>query len=216
MIRFVHDVAAWDGALPGALVTPIPSGGHRRELLQRMVAKAFDRTLDEVVIEHREGRRPTLSVPTAAGLFLSCASRAGVAALAVAWSPIGVDVEIVDPLGTIPWNVLHPAEGAVLRALASDSRDRAFARLWSLKEAYLKAQGLGLRREPSSFEIRVLDGQCAAVNDPDTGDGVAVASTVWLDTPHGRAAASVVILNSQRSGTPRSSRDRSFQGRRRE
>ncbi|MFE2310760.1 4'-phosphopantetheinyl transferase family protein [Streptomyces sp. NPDC059411] len=69
-----------------------------------------------------------------------------VAYLAFARVPVGVDVEAVpgadavaDVVGT-----LHPAETAELTALAEPDRPRALARVWSRKEACLKAIGTGL------------------------------------------------------------------------
>ena len=63
------------------------------------------------------------------------------------------------------WNVLHEFEKAALAELPQERQSEAFLRLWTAKEAYLKALGVGLRREPSEICIRpraegfhVLDG----------------------------------------------------------
>ncbi len=103
------------------------------------------------------------------------------AAFAVGRSPLGVDIEAVEPGRELPWNVLHPDEGAWLAGLDAGDRDRSFALLWAVKEAYLKALGTGLAREPSSFPA--LPGEAAgttSILDPErAGQGVSV-STAWF------------------------------------
>lgn len=73
--------------------------------------------------------------------------------VAVADVPVGVDVERLpeDPLAL--GGLLHPDEGAEIRAAANGTLDggRAsvrFIRAWSRTEAYLKGLGIGLGRDP--------------------------------------------------------------------
>jgi 4'-phosphopantetheinyl transferase len=86
------------------------------------------------------------------GWRISSASRDNVALFGLAREKIGVDVEL--PSSAEPaWNVLHEMEKSALRMLAGELREEEFLRLWTAKEAYLKALGLGLRREPSEICI---------------------------------------------------------------
>ncbi|WP_308363455.1 4'-phosphopantetheinyl transferase superfamily protein [Streptomyces sp. ISL-86] len=86
--------------------------------------------------------------PAVAGgaLHFSLSHSNDVAYLAFAGVPVGVDVEgipgaaVVDDVLTS----LHPAETAELTALPEPERRAALARVWSRKEAYLKATGTGL------------------------------------------------------------------------
>jgi 4'-phosphopantetheinyl transferase len=95
---------------------------------------------------------------------ISSASRDDIVLFGLAREKIGVDVEL--PSSAEPaWNVLHEKEKAALLALPGELRAEEFLRLWTAKEAYLKALGLGLRREPSEICIvaqadafRILDG----------------------------------------------------------
>jgi 4'-phosphopantetheinyl transferase len=103
-------------------------------------------------------------------------------------------VECVEPDADIPWNVLHPAEAATLRSHDASARARAFARLWSLKEAYLKALGTGLLREPSSFVVRFVEEARATIDDPSASRGVVAAETVWRSAGGMTAAISAVLL----------------------
>jgi 4'-phosphopantetheinyl transferase len=69
------------------------------------------------------------------------------ALIAVGAAPIGVDVEQVRDMPDL-WEVarhaLRPDEVAALRALPSPRLAEAFTSVWTRKEAYLKARGLGI------------------------------------------------------------------------
>jgi len=91
--------------------------------------------------------RPSLAPPfDRTGLHFNLAHTHGVVAMAVCRNAaVGVDVE---RLGRAPLAVAEryfsTVEAAQLRALPSESQPRHFLRLWTLKEAYLKAVGAGL------------------------------------------------------------------------
>ncbi|MGW7098981.1 4'-phosphopantetheinyl transferase family protein [Streptomyces sp. NPDC054838] len=118
------------------------------------------------------------------GVHFSLSHTAGLAYLAFAAVPVGVDVEgtpgtavVTDVLST-----LHPAETAELTALAEADRPVALGRLWARKEAILKATGAGLAR---------------GVAEPYVGSGPAPAQMPdWtlrdLTAPSGYAAAAAV------------------------
>jgi len=69
-----------------------------------------------------------------------------VAYFAFAEVPVGVDVEGIPSAAEVADVLagLHPAETAELTALPEPDRRTALARVWSRKEAYLKATGTGL------------------------------------------------------------------------
>jgi len=91
--------------------------------------------------------RPSLAPPfDRTGLHFNIAHTEGVVAMAVCQHPqVGVDVEKLDraPLAVAD-RYFSAAEAAELRALPSHAQPRRFTRLWTLKEAYLKAVGTGL------------------------------------------------------------------------
>jgi 4'-phosphopantetheinyl transferase len=69
---------------------------------------------------------------------------------------VGVDVEAVRErphLRRLAETRLAPAEAQEILLLEGEERRRAFYRAWTRKEAYLKACGLGLRAELSSFVV---------------------------------------------------------------
>ena len=159
------DVAAGlrRGWFDGVAFAVGPTG--RRVLLRRLAADHLSVPEAAVTVEHVPGRAPRLVAPAEVGLHLSCSSRGPVAAAAVARSPVGIDVELLTGPAEPPWNVLHGEERAHLRACPPHARAFEVLRLWSVKEAYLKALGVGLAREPASVAVRLGDGAGALVRD---------------------------------------------------
>ena len=192
MVQWLAALPDWDRTLPAVLVAAGVSNDQHRALLKALAARALGVEPTRVEIEHRTQAAPVLVQPASTGLFLSSGSRGDWAAVAAGRAPIGVDVEAVDPAGEIPWNVLHPAEAEVLNALKGEARARAFARLWSVKEAYVKALRAGIR-EAESFAVRFRDAETAAIRDPLAEAVIVEARTRWYDAP--KAAVSVVLLD---------------------
>lgn len=100
----------------------------------------------EITLERAPGGKPFLAHPP--GFWFSTASRDGL--LLVAGSergPVGADIETLDRCRAA-WpeavRLFAPAERAALAALPEARRPLAFARLWTAKEAVLKARGIGL------------------------------------------------------------------------
>ena len=194
MISWIESLSGWDGGLPTTLIGTGLTPDERRACPQALAAGALNLDLDMVRVEQAEGRPPVVAQPAGSGLFLSSTRRGPFTATAVAASRVGVDVEIVDPGGEVPWNVLHPDEAALLRQQDGDGRALAFARLWSLKEAYLKALGIGLFREPSGFAVGFVDAENASFDDLLASPGVLEAKTTWRTLEGIVAAISAVVL----------------------
>lgn len=197
---WIEDLDGWDGAMPAAMVLTDLCRDSRHALLRRMASRALGRPLETVAILHRVGRAPRVAVPgtsepDASGPGLSLASRGRLSAAAIAPGPVGIDVELLDRAGEVPWAVLHPDERADLEALAHEPRAAAFARLWSLKEAYLKALHWGLARDPAGFAVRFLDESVARIDDPDGARAVSEATTVWRGSDRHADALSVAAIS---------------------
>ncbi|NNM74608.1 4'-phosphopantetheinyl transferase family protein [Enterovirga aerilata] len=169
----------WAGEWP-AVVVAAAGRDERRTLLRALAARMLDLSPNEVSISHGEGRAPRLTRPAGTRLYLSCAGRAGLAAMAVGRAPIGVDVEAVEPEAEPAWNVLHAEEQAFLCRLAPGERGGAFARLWACKEAYLKALGTGLAREPSSFAVLPGPDGSVCVRDAHAPAAGIALSAAWV------------------------------------
>ena len=91
------------------------------------------------------------------GLFFSLSHSGRLAACAVADRPLGLDLQKPEPYReALARRFFAPEEQAYL--LASANRDRDFCRIWTMKEAWIKAVGTGLRTPLSSFSV-VGDGR---------------------------------------------------------
>jgi 4'-phosphopantetheinyl transferase len=89
--------------------------------------------------------------PSAAGcpVRFSLSHTEGLAALALAETAVGIDVERLPDPGTVrdTSRALHPREQAELATLSEAARPATFARCWTRKEAYLKGVGTGITDE---------------------------------------------------------------------
>lgn len=90
--------------------------------------------------------------------------------------PLGVDVERMKrrtDVEGISRRFFHPAEQALIDAETSDEDRRvAFFRCWTIKEAYVKSLGVGLRCSLSSFDV-------SAVMQQPEGCSFEVGDRLW-------------------------------------
>jgi 4'-phosphopantetheinyl transferase len=114
-------------------------------------------------------------VADGAGLQFNLSHTRGLVACAVSWQvELGVDVENLDrraPL-ELAGTYFAPAEQAWLRGLPTAARPRGFFQLWTLKEAYIKATGLGLAQPLEAFAFG-FDPLHVTFADPALGDPAA-------------------------------------------
>lgn len=131
-----------------------------RLLLKHLVAAVSDTTAEAVCLAYESGGRPyavrpggyrvEISLSHTGDLLVAGVSRRG---------RIGVDVEAAgrpmryDDVGP---RLCAPAERAALAGLAEPERERALLRLWTLKEAYTKALGRGMRLAFAEFEFEAM------------------------------------------------------------
>ena len=103
--------------------------------------------------------KPEIVAPaTATPLRFSLSHTRGLVACLVARAEVGVDVEFLGrPLAVMPLarRFLSAAEAGDLRACPRPDRPRRFLEVWTLKEAYLKARGLGLAGGLDALSVRV-------------------------------------------------------------
>lgn len=140
----------------------------RRALLRRLVAARLAVSPEDVVIGHDETGQPRIEAPAPSGLHVSVSARGPLAALAVSPLPVGVDLEpLAEPQEPV-WDVLHARErGGVENAWRQRAEDTPFLAIWTAKEAYLKALGLGLKREPSRLHVIYESEDLFLVHDPE-------------------------------------------------
>ena len=173
-------------------------GPARRD---RLAAHALARTMlaeraqchpSEVALrKSRLGRPVFVPPPGAAGASVSIGARRGLVVCAVAnGGLVGADVECLDSVGADPIavaaQVCSATELCRLLSLPARERRRWFLRLWTLKEAVLKATGRGLTVPPESVTV-----------DPELRFGPALSDdparwrlvTAWPTPRHATAVA---------------------------
>ena len=125
--------------------------GH---LLLRYLLRAAGVT-DAPQIELGPYGKPHLRPPVPLEFNVSHAGQWVVCALAP--TAVGIDIERVRAIDLrIAERYFQPGEYAALLARAPEQRPAYFFRLWTAKEAYVKALGLGLRRDFASFGVAPL------------------------------------------------------------
>ncbi len=128
--------------------------GRRQQLLTRgMLREVLSRYAEDIApgdwrFMRNSSGRPSLAPPfDATGLHFNAAHASGLVTLAVGRMPLlGVDVESAERLVSlsIARRYFSTREVESLLALPPEQQPRRFLRLWTLKEAYLKAVGVGI------------------------------------------------------------------------
>lgn len=125
----------------------------RAALAHGLIARRAGCAESDVVLDHDAKGAPRIVAP-ACDLHLSLAGRDDIVAAAIAEDRIGVDVETLAGSFETPRNILHPGELVALEAADAGAHEMLL-RIWTAKEAYVKALGEGFAREPSGIEIRL-------------------------------------------------------------
>ncbi|MCQ0029901.1 4'-phosphopantetheinyl transferase family protein [Burkholderia glumae] len=100
--------------------------------------------------------------------------------------PIGFDLEAPDGAAyeRLAWRLYAFEAAALAKCSGTSCNPRAFARLWTAKEAYLKATGEGLRRRLDSFRLHVgADARAFALLDDGTARSVRACRFLVLNEP---------------------------------
>lgn len=136
----------------------------------------------DATIEYRQHGQPF--VPTCHGLEISISHTGTSIALAVSWGTAnGVDIEYVDQeidILSIARNFFEADELSDMEALSQSERKVSFFFSWTIKEAALKAVGMGLLY-PLSYV------QAPIITEPVTSFGVALEKGLRLPRQTGRA-----------------------------
>jgi 4'-phosphopantetheinyl transferase len=142
-----------------------PEKEEFRRAVRGRLADYLGVTAGAVEVTYGSHGQPRLA--NAGGLTFSASHSGRVGLLAVTRGrEIGVDVERVEParaLGPIADHHFAVDEAAELRALPDDRRIERFFELWTGKEAYAKALGVGFAmplarlRAPGGWSLHALD-----------------------------------------------------------
>ncbi|WP_066718803.1 MULTISPECIES: 4'-phosphopantetheinyl transferase superfamily protein [Hyphomicrobiales] len=186
--------AAWLVSTPARPATLPERSALRRGMAARILARQLGLPPEAIAISREPRGRPLVAQPRGSGLHLSLATRAGMVAVALAHNPVGVDVEAVDEAAAPPLGVLHADEMSWLSGQPPERHALAFARLWSAKEAYVKALGTGFSRPPESFAVRLsTEGRITVWDGPRAVAASGVSRTIENGGQEILAAAMVVL-----------------------
>lgn len=139
--------------------------------------------------------RPELSSAGRAPLRFNLSHTEGLVACVVTGSaPCGVDVESFAQVDyrKLPARVMATSESDALMALGEECRRDRMLEIWTLKEAYVKARGLGLSRALHELVFSNL----GAAPHCDVGPGLhdcGAAWRFWSGRPTSRHRAAVAI-----------------------
>jgi len=135
-------------------------------------------------------RRPEVISPALPDLSFNLANTSGLAAgLFASGHEVGVDVELVAPIAAaeIAARFFSLREAAEVAALEEAARLSRFYELWTLREAYLKARGVGLTLPLEQLAFQpTASGEADAQFGPAIGDDPArwQFGLVWLTERH--------------------------------
>ena len=122
-----------------------------RVFLRKLLAENYRLSPAEIVFSKNEYGKPFL--PSQPDLHFNISHSGGYIAYTFSDSPVGIDVEIergMEP-ETLA-NFLHPRENDFLFNSAGADKQEMF-RIWTLKESYIKAIGMGMYKELTSFSV---------------------------------------------------------------
>lgn len=148
----------------------VPGAGHEaaKAMSLRLLADALLeekglRLGPEPLAHTREGM-PFL--PGHAGIHISLAHCEGLAACAVADTPVGIDAERLRPHS--PFAARHAMGNEELDAIRNArDPDLEFFRRWTLKESCLKAMGTGLGYPIRELEFVCVNNMALCINKPE-------------------------------------------------
>jgi 4'-phosphopantetheinyl transferase len=128
-----------------------------RAVLRHLLGCYLGRPAAAVRLLYGAHDKPYLSAEDGAFVHFNLAHSGALALVALTHRrAVGIDVErvraelVTDRLAAA---IMTRGEIARFRALPQDKREAAFFSIWTRKEAYLKAQGVGLSQDPGSIDI---------------------------------------------------------------
>ncbi|KEO85183.1 4'-phosphopantetheinyl transferase family protein [Tumebacillus flagellatus] len=127
-----------------------------RALLKTQIGSRLGRDPESVHFVKNDYGKLFLADAAAPAFHFNLTHSGSVIACAFAPMTVGVDVEYAgnDHLSVMP-TVFTAEEQAYVHSREPDERLQAFYRIWTRKEAYVKAVGMGLSISPDSFGVPI-------------------------------------------------------------
>jgi 4'-phosphopantetheinyl transferase len=129
-----------------------------RLALRNILAKFYLKVdPSSLIFGYSQRGKPHLISPAISDLKFNVSHSENRALIAVTWgNEVGVDIELAKPLEDlrdISQRFFSKSESMVLTSLTGDEQIRTFYRIWTRKEAVLKATGDGLTKPLNSFTV---------------------------------------------------------------
>jgi 4'-phosphopantetheinyl transferase len=144
-----------------------------RASLRGILARYVNEAPDAMSFRANAYGKPTLgAASTKLCVHFNLSHSENLAVVAIASAPIGIDVEYVarrTNWRSLVSRVFSERELAIFAAAETDKQRRLFYQLWTRKEAYVKACGLGMSLPLQSFAVGIEDGAISYLT-PDRGD----------------------------------------------
>lgn len=130
----------------------------------------------KILIAEEERGKPVLARWSSdPGIHFNLSHSSDAAVIAISrLAPIGVDIELVRPIGdwkAVARRTFSPRENADLFGLPEALRMQAFYRCWTRKEAIIKATGEGMSARLDSFDVSCVPGDLPKVLADNSEDG---------------------------------------------
>lgn len=168
-----------------------------RGLLRQKLADELRATPEDISIAYSTTGKPSLEAPGDGSDLRFCVSHAdelGLIGLGRSHA-IGVDIERRDeriPIDRLANRFFTPLEAAFLQTLDQCQRHEAFCKMWTAKEALIKAQGEGVPSSLRRYAVDLHDDgsvSLATINGDDRSAHGWRLETVPLDDDHIAAVA---------------------------
>ncbi|MEI7834388.1 MAG: 4'-phosphopantetheinyl transferase superfamily protein [bacterium] len=130
------------------------------DTVRELLAARLNTPVSQIEIRYDSWGQPSLAGDDAPAISISHAGPLLAVAHAHA-GKVGVDIEVLQPdidVAALAENFCTPAEQGLLNSTPPESQAAAFSTIWTLKEAYQKAIGLGMAVDMCSIETKMRPG----------------------------------------------------------
>jgi 4'-phosphopantetheinyl transferase len=131
----------------------------RRGLLRRMLGTTLDIDPVRICFSSTQAGKPFIACPENPGLFFNLSHSGNQVVYAFSKHPeTGIDIERireVEAIDRLARNYFSAEEYAILVNLPGREKNRAFIKIWSIKEALIKASGWPLEQGLLAFDVAV-------------------------------------------------------------
>jgi 4'-phosphopantetheinyl transferase len=169
-----------------------------RGALRLLLAHHLDRPVQALAFAAGPHGKPFAMVDGApVRVEFNVSHSAGRGLIAIAREPVGVDIEFLGReanFDLVAKGVLTAAEQAALQQRTGAERTKLFYRLWTQKEALIKATGMGFAYPPRGFAVpdALLEGgRCASFTFPGE-------TAAWLVTDLSDGAYAAALAHASR------------------